>query len=461
MTDTGYNKDLVAGRQRGEGLAAGLAKGAPVAVWVLALAFLSFVVGSFMTFTEAFPTNHLIDAFRAGQAVIAQQTQYNDPFPRDFWQPARSEARGVTIYDPTRAFNGFTLYTSGHAQKAMLISMNGEVVHEWHLPYSKIWDESAAVGSPQPDELMYLRKAQLLPNGDLLALYVASGTSPWGMGLARLTPDSELVWKYLQQTHHDFDVGDDGRIYALTHEIRRDGVPGHQHLKPPRIDDYAVVLSPEGKELQKIWLLGALADSPYASVLSTVPWYISEGKGDFLHTNSIDVVTAAEAANAPFAKPGQILLSLREVGTIALLDPATQRITWALRGPWLRQHDADLLPNGHMMVFDNEGGLDGKSRLLEFDPTTEETTWSYAGDEQHPFYSRVRAAQERLPNGNTLVTESDGGRLFELTPGGEIVWEYINPERGGADGELIPIVSWGQRIDPATLDPGFRELLTQ
>jgi hypothetical protein len=73
----------------------------------------------------------------------------------------------------------------------------------------------------------------------------------------------------------------------------------------------------------------------------------------------------------------------------------------------------------------------------------------------------VRSAQERLPNGNTLVTESDGGRLFELTPGGEIVWEYINPERGGADGELIPIVSWGQRIDPATLDPGFRELLTQ
>jgi hypothetical protein len=40
------------------------------------------------------------------------------------------------------------------------------------------------------------------------------------------------------------------------------------------------------------------------------------------------------------------------------------------------------------------------------------------------------------------------------------VWEYINPERGGAEGELIPIVSGGQRIDPAALDPGFRESLT-
>ena len=98
--------------------------------------------------------------------------------------------------------------------------------------------------------------------------------------------------------------------------------------------------------------------------------------------------------------------------------------------------------------------------MLELDPATQAITWSYAGDERHPFYSRVRSAQERLPNGNTLVTESDGGRLLEVTPGGEIVWEYVNPERGGVAGELIPIVSWGQRIDPRSLEPGFRALLT-
>ncbi|HUH02437.1 MAG TPA: arylsulfotransferase family protein, partial [Kofleriaceae bacterium] len=408
MTDTGYREDLVPvaanpGHRRWR--AAALAKAVPAAVMVLALGFLSFVAGSFLTFTDSFPANHLTDAFRGGQALLAQRTQYATPFPSDFWQPARTQARGVTIYDPQRAQNGFTLYTSGHSQKAYLISMNGEVVHEWHLPYSAIWDESAAVGDPQPDERIYLRKAQLLPDGDLLALYVAIGTSPWGLGLVRLTKDSEIVWKYLEQTHHDFDVGPDGRIYALTHEIRTDVVPGHQHLATPRIDDYAVVLSPEGEELQKIWLLGALASSPYGFVLSTVPWYVGEGKGDYLHTNSIDVVTEEEAANAPFASPGQILLSLREVGTIALLDPASETMVWALRGPWLRQHDADLLPDGRLLLFDNEGAPDGRSRLLELDPATQEITWSYAGDERHPFYSRVRSALERLPNGNTLVTD--------------------------------------------------------
>ncbi|XXT53909.1 hypothetical protein WMF23_20300 [Sorangium sp. So ce542] len=34
---------------------------------------------------------------------------------------------------------------------------------------------------------------------------------------------------------------------------------------------------------------------------------------------------------------------------------------------------------------------------------------------------------QRLPNGNTLITEGSDGRVFEVTPGHEIVWEYISP----------------------------------
>jgi hypothetical protein len=29
---------------------------------------------------------------------------------------------------------------------------------------------------------------------------------------------------------------------------------------------------------------------------------------------------------------------------------------------------------------------------------------------------------QRLPNGNTLVVNSDGGHILEVTPGGEPVW---------------------------------------
>ena len=30
-------------------------------------------------------------------------------------------------------------------------------------------------------------------------------------------------------------------------------------------------------------------------------------------------------------------------------------------------------------------------------------------------------------HGNTLICEGSNGRIFEVTPAGEIVWEYVNP----------------------------------
>jgi hypothetical protein len=49
---------------------------------------------------------------------------------------------------------------------------------------------------------------------------------------------------------------------------------------------------------------------------------------------------------------------------------------------------------------------------------------------------RLRDA-EVLPNGNTLITESDNGRAFEVTREGEIVWEFLSPHRAGEDGEFV------------------------
>jgi hypothetical protein len=39
-----------------------------------------------------------------------------------------------------------------------------------------------------------------------------------------------------------------------------------------------------------------------------------------------------------------------------------------------------------------------------------------------PFLSRIRGMCQRLANGNTLVVNSDGGEVFEVTPDREVVW---------------------------------------
>jgi outer membrane protein assembly factor BamB len=426
------------------------------ASFVLAIGFLGFVAGSYAMLAEALPARYLADAYRGGQALLAAKTEYDSPYPDGFWQPARSEQRGVVIHDPAKAASGYTLYTSGEGQRAVLVSMAGEILHEWQLPFSAIWTNAAGVRNPRPDSMIHYNRAHLYPNGDLLAIYEALGDTPWGYGLAKMDKDSRLIWSYLAHTHHDLDIGPDGNIYVLTQEVSNTIIDRWRHLRTPRIDDFVVVLSPDGEELKKVSVLDALVASPYARMLNTVAWY---SKDDFLHANAIDLVDE-EAALRLSGTPGhQVLLSMRELGAVGLLDLDREVFTWAARGPWLGQHDPDLLPNGNMLLFDNFGhyGEGGISRVIEFDPATYEIVWSYTGDVEHPLDSRLRSDQERLANGNTLITESDGGRLLEVTRDGEIVWEYVNPIRGGDDDEFIPIVSWGQRIDPGRLDPEFLE----
>jgi hypothetical protein len=434
-----------------------LARNIYLGVCFVSVGFLGFVAGSVATLSEAPPARYVANAYRAGTAVYSKLTQYSDPLQFDLYRPARTEARGTTVHDPARTQPGLTLYTSGHNQKAQLIDADGRVVHEWGVPFSQIWDKSAAVKAPQPDSHVYIEKTHLYPNGDLLALYVAVGDTPWGYGLVKYDKDSRILWKYLAHVHHDLDVAPDGKVYVLTQEIGQDDLKSYPHLKAPRIDDYVAILSPEGQELKKIRIIDVMLRSPYARLLDTVPWYIQKGAGDYLHTNSIEILDGQGSQKLAAATPGRVLLSFREIGTIAILDLEKEEIVWAMRGPWLRQHDPDLLANGNILLFDNQGhvGPGGITRVIEVDPKTNRIVWTYAGTPDEPFESEVRSSQARLANGNTLITESDGGRLFEVRRNGEIVWEWINPVRARREGDgqdVIPIVSWAERIDPSFLD---------
>src|SRR5699024_10249013 len=136
-------------------------------------------------------------------------------------------------------------------------------------------------------------------------------------------------------------------------------------------------------------------------------------------------------------------------------------ITWATRGPWIQQHDADLLANGDILMFDNWGHFetDNLTRALQFDPDNMAVTWPYHGSDEHPLSSKSRSSAQRLPNGHALITESNAGQLVEVTPDGDVVWEYINPARGGDSDQYTPIISSGLRIDPEDLSPQFRAQL--
>src|SRR5262249_31698362 len=138
----------------------------------------------------------------------------------------------------------------------------------------------------------------------------------------------------------------------------------------------------------------------------------------------------------PSVKVGSVLVSIHRLHTIGIVDLDTGLLTWMLRGRWLFQHQPTFLDGGNLLLFDNLG-TGNRSSVLEVDPRTEQEVWKDQADRPDEFFSFSCGAAARLPNGNTLITESDSGRAFEVTRDGEIVWEYLNPQRAGANRELI------------------------
>jgi hypothetical protein len=142
------------------------------------------------------------------------------------------------------------------------------------------------------------------------------------------------------------------------------------------------------------------------------------------------VLSRSLAPRFPLFKAGQVLISLRSPNLLAVLDRESRSVVWAALGIWRGQHDAEFLDNGNLLLFDNHGSSRG-SRVLEYDPRTQAFPWCYDGEGDR-FLALTRGMKQRLPNGNTLIVDPDGGRLLEVTQTRERVWDCRLPLPPGA-----------------------------
>ena len=55
---------------------------------------------------------------------------------------------------------------------------------------------------------------------------------------------------------------------------------------------------------------------------------------------------------------------MREIHTVAVIDPELEKVIWALTGMWKYQHEPRLLENGNLLLFDNRGN-DGNTKAIE------------------------------------------------------------------------------------------------
>ncbi|MEW6746293.1 MAG: arylsulfotransferase family protein [Planctomycetota bacterium] len=374
---------------------------------------------------------------------------------------APTTSKIITVIKRDMVSPGLNFFVSGHGPEALLIDMDGRVVHRWHYPFEKAWPALPDTMTPErgyrDGYKDHFRRAHLYPNGAVLAIFD-------GFGMVKIDKDSNLIWARLNRAHHDLQVMPDGEIYVLTHRV---GVLPWLHESEPVIDEFVALCDGDGNEKWSYSLVECLRRSGFRFQAQRPAGYL--GPLEILHANTVEVLDGRHAAgeeslSSPTAKSagrpvwvrslstqvfkkGHILTSMRALDLIAVIDPDRQVAVWWMTGTFKKQHEPILLGNGHLLLFDNTGRRD-QSAVLEFRPFSGEVIWSYDGTADRPFFSEIGGTAARLPNGNTLITESVRGRVFEVTSEGEIVWEFVSPLRAGEQGQFVAMVYEMIRIPP-------------
>ena len=326
-----------------------------------------------------------------------------------------AEKDGVILRDPDRSHPGYNLYNVFAFCTASLIDAEGNVVRLWSHPGHN-WVN-----------------VKLLPNGDLLALGAEKPTPPARFPanndryLLRFDWGGALLWKRKIPVHHDIECMLGGRILTLTFQPRR--VPAIHPSVDTRGDCFTL-LSNEGEELESISLYDVFGARPDVFPLLKVRPYPVQRWVDLFHANSLEWAHHRHLVGRhPIYDLSNVLVCLRHQNRVAIVNWDRKEPVWAwgrdeLDGP----HDAQYLSNGNILVFDNGLGR-GWSRVIEVDPVNRRIVWEYKSPQPTDFHTKSKGSSQRLPNGNTLIANSDSGAAIEVTPEGEVVWKFLCPHR--------------------------------
>ncbi len=398
---------------------------------------------------------------------------------------------GTTIYDPARTWNGYTVLSVLGTPAAIVIDMNGNVVKRWDgynnsaggparvLPGGTI---IAAAGAHPPHQES-LELVQRDFDGNVvwrfdhnLEIEMGEGKKVWALRQHHDWQREDFPAGYYSPEAKPASTGSKTLIVTHTSHV----VPSVSDALLE--DDRLIEVSKDGKIVWE-WTVSDHVDELGFDADARASIHAGPGAGpapgpgagpgagpgppnaarngfDWFHMNSATYVGPNrwfDAGDKRFA-PDNVIISSRQASLMAIVA-RDGSIVWRMGPDYSKsealrkirqiigQHNVHMIPKGlpgagDLLVFDN-GGASGygaatpvapngsgifaraNSRVLEINPVTLELVWSYVSPAQ--FYTSNIAGAQRLPNGNTLITEGAPGRLFEVSTDGTIVWEYMSP----------------------------------
>lgn len=260
--------------------------------------------------------------------------------------------------------------------------------------------------------------------------------------LVKIDVCARPVWTVDGEFHHSIERDADGDFWTV------------ETIHPPSIpfvdrdfdDDALAKISSDGKVLFRKSAAQILIDAN----LQHVVYSHDEYDRDPIHLNDIQPVLA----DGPYWKRGDLFLSLRNPSIVALYRPSTNEIVWSKAGPWLMQHDVDIISDREIAVFNNNtvaapggGRTVGSNNIMIYDFATGEMREPFAaGFEKHRIHTETNGLFRFLPDGTVMVEEHDYGRLLAMGAEGDVKWSYVN--RAAKDGRVYHL-GWSRAVTGA------------
>jgi hypothetical protein len=363
-------------------------------------------------------------------------------------------------------YNGYTLFNANGDYNSNLIDMAGTTVHTWY-------------NSRRGGYSVYL-----LENGNLMRpgedpSAIMKGAAFSGL-LQEIDWDANVVWefKYSSATynmHHDIKPMPNGNILLIAWDKKTASeVNGAGYRSSTEMwVDSIIEVNRTASAIQWEWHAwdhliqdinsgkanyGIVANHPELLDINLANVGSGPAGYDWLHLNSVsynpeldriivsshtnDEIYVIDHSTTTLEAKGHTGGNSGKGGDILYRwgKPSNYRASGATTldvchcSVWIEQ---GLPGAGHIMVFNN-GDKTKQSQVLELDPVREANgsyqftpgtgygpwspAWSYSDGTS--FYSIHLGSNQRLPNGNTLISESTANHLLEVDSAGSIVWEF-------------------------------------
>jgi hypothetical protein len=319
---------------------------------------------------------------------------------------------------------------------------DGKILHKWIPDVDNLNDIFNAAEKEIETAKLTKSRTQLLhpyllPDGSLI---FSAG------GVFRIDKDSNIIWANPSSSGHSIEPDSEGNVWFCglnSSPVNMDKFEiKDESIKQISISNGEVVFQKSVFEIlmENGYGMANFFNSPFLDTLST--------RLDYIHLNDVQPVFE----NSKYWKRGDVFISLRHQNLVFLYRPSTNKILWYQKGPWLKQHDVDIIDSTRISIFGNDV-IDAKLRTSQrlVDGHNNQYIYNFSNGELTKPYDDffesssigtvTQGLSTLLSDGTLFVEETKNGRLL-FGDEKSVIWSYT--ER--IDDKRISLLAWCRYI---------------